>query len=527
MIGNLIDRAIGVFSPAAAVRRVHARNVLNRSYEAAKRTRLNPKTPPNRAADVELSESADIIRGRARALVRDNAYANGVLRAMVRNVVGCGFMPQAQIENANGYNETAEKAFKLWQRRADLAGRLTFAEIQRLAYSEVIEAGEVLIRFVDSARPGSPVPLALEVVEADQFAVDHFSRGINPETGNEVRRGVEVSETGEPVAYWLYTEHPADLNTWKREARRFAASQFLHLFKQQRPGQTRGVSAYAPVLTWLKNLGYYVDNELQSSAVASCFSAAITSHAGPADGGLLPDDGDDSTDVNGNTFDHIEPGMVARLLPGEDITTINPSRAHSEAAAWIDLMLRSMAVGTGLSYERLSRDYSKTNYSSNRASDLEDRREFRPEQEWLIHHLCIPVWERFFVSAVAHDVQGFPSPIEFLSDPDGMLSHNWQAPGWEWVDPAKEQKASADAISSNLSTLADELGKRGKDWREVLKQRAAERKFAEELGLTPVIGQPDSDQPGEENGDDTGGGSDSEKEAEQDAPEARQTSRGS
>ncbi len=75
---NFLDRAIGWFSPAAGVRRAHARKVLQRSYQGAENNRLtNHKRPKNQSADQELlgPHGADSLRAWARALVRDNAYA--------------------------------------------------------------------------------------------------------------------------------------------------------------------------------------------------------------------------------------------------------------------------------------------------------------------------------------------------------------------------------------------------------------------------------------------------------------------
>lgn len=489
MIGELVDNLIGVFSPASAARRVHARHVLNtslrRGYEAANTNRLNANwRTANRSADAELFDSADAIRARARDLVRNNAYARGVQRALVRNVVGCGIKPQARVTEDEPVNAAIETAWEQWQRTADVTGRLSFYQIQSLAYAETLEAGEVLIRYVEPTNRKRRIPFALELVEADRLAADYFVRGINKVTGNEVRRGIEFNSSGEPVTYWLYSSHPNDINSWRVEAKPYPAEQFTHLFRQERIGQTRGVSIYAPVLFWLKNLSYLVENELQASAVASCFTAVIKSMGGGADGGILDTIDSSATDTDGNMFEYIQPGLVARLMPGEEVQVINPQRSHSESQAWIDLMLRSIAVGTGISYERLSRDYSKTNYSSNRASDLEDRREFRPIQDWLISDLCVPVWERWMSVAVNAGIDGFPSPFEFLGDFETWTRHIWQPPGWEWVDPVKEQQASADAIASNQSTLAEELGKRGRDWRDVIDQRSREVQYIQQAGLT-------------------------------------------
>lgn len=489
MIGQLLDHAIGVFAPATAARRVHAREAYRRlskrSYDAAKRDRTNANWfPVNRSADLELLSDAKEIRARARDLVRNNAYARGILRAICRNTVGVGIKPQARTPDEM-VNVALEELFDRWQKSADITGRLSFYEIQRLAMWEVAEAGEVLIHFVESRDRSRPLPLAIELIEADRIADEYlaFRSKLNPDTGNEIRRGIEVDATGVPVAYWLYPSHPNDINTWNTTPQRMPAENFVHLFKVERIGQTRGVSAFAPLVSWLKNLHYYVDNELQASAVASCFTAAIKTMGGPNDLGLSDTLDSDSSDTDGNQFEYLQPGMIARLLPGEEVDVINPSRPNAQADAWINLMLRSMAVGAGLSYERLTRDYSQTNYSSNRASDLEDRREFRTDQQWMITHLCEPVWRRFVISAVQRGMPDMPSRTELLAEFDAWQRHIWQPPGWEWVDPLKEVQASIAAIDANLSTLSDEHGKRGNDWRSQLEQRAKEEAAKLELGL--------------------------------------------
>lgn len=493
MIGAIVDRVVGVFSPAAAAKRTHARAVYNnlskRNYDAAASNRTTSSWRAiNRSADLELLNAAATIRARTRDLVRNNAYARGILRALVRNVISSGIVPQATVANGDTPNEkfntTAESLFARWQLECDVTGRLSFYEMQQLAYRERHEAGEVLIHRVNLPNPRRVLPLALELIDADRLADDRlFPRGVNRDTGNEVRRGVEINAAGQPVAYWIYPHHPNDVNTLHTRPERMDASEFIHLFRQERIGQTRGVSSFAPVIRTLKDLGYYLENELQSSAVASCFAVAVKTISGEADGGLLGSVGDDSTDDRGNRFEHLEPGLVGRLMPGEEIEVINPNRQNAAAGEWLNFLLRQLAVGMGLSYERLTRDYSKTNFSSNRASDLEDRREFEPEQQWLSNSMCRPVWHWFMQSAVSEGKEEFPSPFEFIANYDLWTSHRWQPPGWDWVDPRNQAIATETALKNNLTTLAIEHGKQGRDWREVLKQRSTEKEAAETLGL--------------------------------------------
>lgn len=502
---NLVDKVVGYFSPGKALGRMQDRRAydyalenedkVERAYEAARTHRLNSAwRASNRSADLELQDDADTIRARARDLVRNNAYARGIIRAKVRNVVGAGVRPQARVKSTDGeenetFNELVEKLWDRFQRQVDVTGRQTFYEMQQTIVSEVAEAGEVLVKFVRSSDPSRVVPFALELIDIDRLSDDQLQ--INQENGNEIRRGVEIDASGKTVAYWLYPYHPNDLNTLHVTADRQPAEDFIHLFRTDRVGQTRGISDFAPVVRWLKSLDKYMDNEMTSSTISSCFSAVIKSLSGGADGGILGESTDDGQDQNGNKFEYLEPGLVARLFPGEEIQVVDPGRHQTEAIAWITLMLRSMGVGTGLSYERLTRDYSQTNYSSNRASDLEDRREFRMEQQWLIDHFCIPVWERFLSLAVAIELPEMPTPFEFIADFQRWTEHEWQPPGWEWVDPQKEVTAIEKAVQMNLTTLAKETLKRdGGDYRSNIRQRGKEKKLIEqEIGIEVEDGE--------------------------------------
>ena len=493
MIGELVDKLVGILSPTAEARRSHARRVVKRGYEAARTDRLNSRyNAKNQSADLEMYGDADEIRARSRQLIRDNAYARGVQRAFLRNVVGCGICPKAATDD-EAFNEVANEYWDIFQQESDVTGRQSFYQQETLALSEIIEGGEVLVHHTSSPNRNRLVPYAIELIESDRFdssSALHKRIGSN----NQVRRGVEVNSIGEPVNYWLYESHPNDLNTMWSVSKPHAASEFEHIYKQERVGQSRGVSWYAPVLRWLRDLHYYTENEMQASAVASCFTAAVTTLAGPADGGL-GSGVNASADSDGNEFEFLEPGMVARLLPGEDISVINPARSHADNQVWIDLMIRAIAMGSGVSYERLARDYRNTTYSSNRAGDLEDRREFRPLQDMIGINMVCPVYRRFISACVEVGLPGMPTPNDFISDFHKWTKHEHRPPGWEWVDPLKEVTASVLALENDLTNLELEHGKRGLDTKAVFAGAKRAETLRESSGLAPkpVEAEPDSE----------------------------------
>ena len=231
----------------------------------------------------------------------------------------------------------------------------------------------------------------------------------------------------------------------------------------------------------MRDLGVYVDNEIQASAVASCFGVAVKTET-PI-GSLLPPGGEDTVDDNGNSLEYLEPAMVVRLKPGESIESINPGRPNSASEPWINLMLRGICAGTGTNYEAIAKDFSKTSYSSSRTSKLEDRPRYKRWQNYIVWHFCQPIWDEFCNAAAREGIEGFPSSTELLEDRRKVTPVEWQLPEQEWVDPAGEQTAAGDSIARYMSTYQDELGSRGRSWRATFYQAKKEKKLRMRLGL--------------------------------------------
>lgn len=495
MITRLIDSVVSAVSPVAGLRRQQARRLM-RSYLGAEPSRVSSgRHPKNQPADMELLGpfGADRLRAWAREFVRNNAYAWGVVDTIVSSVVGCGIKAQSVVETPAGddiedINDIRDKVWTDWCEVCDINGRLTLDEMQALAKREIVEAGECIIRVIRTPSKKyrgilRPVPLALQLIEADQLAgdKDNYAMGLAPHAENRIVRGVEVDDTGKPVAYWIYEDHPLQPYAVSRTPKRIPASEIIHLFRQDRIGQTRGVTWFAPVVAPIRDLATYLDNELQASAIASCYTMAIKTETPMGD--LLDPDGGEVVDVAGNSITHVEPGLIVKLRPGESVEGINPGRPASGAEPWINLILRQIAVGTGLSFETVARDYSGTTYSASRTSQLEDRRRFRCWQQYLIRHMLQPIWDAFFDSAAISGIDGFPTSEDLLNDRRKAAPVEWQTPEWEWVDPQTEQSAAQSSIDNFMSTYQSELGSRGKNFRQVFYQRAKEDRLRRELGL--------------------------------------------
>lgn len=454
-----------------------------RMYQGARVSRLTTDWITNStSADAEIEGSLKRLRNRSRQLVRDNDYARQAIRAVKNNVVGTGIRMQAQVRMQRGggrldkpVNDAIEYAWREWGKKqtCNTAGRLSFHEIERLAIGAMAESGEVFIRMVRQPFGGSRVPFALEVIESDLLDDDYTGR--STVAGNEWRMGIEVDEWGRPVQYAFLTKHPGDSPfrgpVGAQRHRLIPASEILHLYLVERPGQTRGVPWLATAIQRLHHLAGYEEAEVIRARASSALMGFITSDEGELQGDEVYDH---------ERVSNFEPGVFKYLAPGESVTVPQLDAPDGQFEPFLRAMLRAMAAGVGCSYESISRDFSQTNYSSSRLSLLEDRDHWRALQQYLVEHFHQPVFEAWLEMAVLSGVLNLPV---YEADPERYRQVRWMPRGWSWVDPAKEVDAYREAVRCGFKTQAQVIAELGGDLEELMLQRKVEVEMAEELEL--------------------------------------------
>jgi lambda family phage portal protein len=168
---------------------------------------------------------------------------------------------------------------------------------------------------------------------------------------------------------------------------------------------------------------------------------------------------------------------------GEDVKFPQPGRPNVAAPLFLATILRLIGMSRGLSYETVTRDISKTNYSSHRGGQLEDRKTFKRKQKKLITKFCDRVYEQWFLEAAV--LSGKLQLSNFFDEKAQRryMKHRWSTPGWQWVDPVKEVQAVEHQLSLGIATLAEVCGEQGKDWYEVVRERQREIETCREMGI--------------------------------------------
>jgi lambda family phage portal protein len=412
--------------------------------------------------------SAATVAARAAHFALNDPRGARIVETLVANIVGTGIVPRSQ-HPSETVRARLHRDWSAWTDRADVEGRGDFYLLQSLAARDLVVFGEALF-LLGSEVSGAPILRRLHPEQLDRSLTRRLA------DGGVIVQGVEFDPSGRIVAFHIRPVMPGDpLAGLALAPVREPASGVLHLFRPLMPGQVRGLSWFAPVLLSAKELDALLDAMLVRAKVAAMHVGVVTSPDG-----AVSWDGDQSGEALDVT---LEPGSMPVLPPGRQIEFMDiPDQGG--ASALLTETLRAIAVGTGVTYEQLSGDYSRVNYSSERSAKLE----FRRTIEGIQHHVmvfgfCRPVWNRFVRWQV---LTGTVSAAAYLADAASFDGAKWLPPAWPWVDPQNEATAAEIALRNNLRSRSEIIAERGYDAEDVDAEIAADRARLAALGIAPV-----------------------------------------
>lgn len=437
-----------------------SKNVKKRKYEGAARGRRGAGWITGSGdANAQIKGDLSTLRERSRDLRRNNPYAHKIIEVITNNVVGKGLITDVK-------PESLERPWKDWAKSTacDYDGRHDLKGLQRLIMDAVVESGEVLIRkrYVS----GMKYPIQYQVLEAD-FLDSTFLKSPKV-SGNYVIQGIEFNSDGKRVGYHIYEAHPGSYdrinNTLKSNF--IPADEIIHVFRQERPGQVRGVPWMAPSMMRLKDLDDYEDAQLMKQKVAACFTAFVHDIDGAQDG-------DDNSTIDADEAARIQPALIEHLPPGKTISFASPPSVENYKE-FISSQLRAISAGVGISYESFSGDLSEVNFSSARMGWLEMGRNIDSWREALIinHFLKVVVADfKFMMELMGTKV---PDEATFTHIP----------PRREMIDPAKEVDAMLTLVRAGFDSRSAVIASLGRDPDEVYKSLKDDNDEADKLGLT-------------------------------------------
>ena len=505
---------IGVFStPADSA-------IVGSSYEAAQKFgHLANWEARIRPANAEIVPDKGLMDARVRDMGRNEGTFAGIVKLSKDHIVGQQYLLNAKPNSAvlfgrddeeweTAFSEEVESKFMLWaespnnwpdaSRQNSLYGQI------RLALTSYVLSGEVLASSEWMPDDGRPFRSAMLMLDPDRLC--------NPNGNNfapNIVGGVERDRRGAPIAYHILDRHPGEprgSKQWRRVMARKPSGRpyILHIFEQQRPDQARGISALVSALSSLKMLSEFRKVELQRAVVAATYAATIESDLPSGD--IWTAMGADAENQPLETYLSTYLGAAAELndaskhlridgvriptlMPGSKLNIQHPGAASPLGADFETSMLRHVAAALGVSYEQLSRDFSKTNYSSGKAAMGETERHLAAQKKQVadrtasfLYRLWLEeAYETGQIEALKRRQIG---PFYSGLTTDALASCEWIGAGRGQVDELKETQAAMLRLRGGLSTYEDEIARiHGADWRKLIKQRLREKTILEKLDL--------------------------------------------
>jgi len=463
----------------------------------------------------------DDVVARQRDMGRNNGWAAGARQSQIDNIIGANWMlacePNWQAlgladmpdDDKDAFGETVEEAFDEWANDPgcwiDAGRRVTFIGLLRQAFSSWWDSGEHLsvAHWLEERIGPGRAHMATAVQEINP---DRLSNPNGEMDSAERRNGIDLGAHGEPLAYWIRKSHPFDpflfasSFDWERLAREddFGRPIVMHGFLTDGDGMTRGVSPMTPVVEAFRLNDVKERATLKADLLNTLLAATIETQSGLDTEALETIFGVKTpTAVNGQPeFAIPGPQMqladrtrLIRMPVGTSLKFSNPTQPGAGYEPFINATLRRIAAGLGMSFEELSRDFSKTNYSSARASLLGAWKAITGRSAFLERTKANPIYALWFEEAVDRGIVELPSlrrnggADSFYAKRSAWLRCAWIGPGRGHVDPVKERQAYQIGRETGTDSLQSANAEQGRDWRKTARQIARETRFLARLGV--------------------------------------------
>lgn len=409
----------------------------------------------NRAPDIDNNtQTRATIRNRARYEAQNSTYARGITLTIANDTIGTG--PRLQVlTNNKGLNQQIERDFQRWSQAVGLPEKLRLARM-----AKAID-GEVLIELVTNMNINNPVKLDLALYEADYLVSP--TKEINSDKHYD---GIDFDTYGNPTRYWLLDSHEAvgGFSSIMAKPKPHDASNVIHYFRPDRPGQRRGVSEIQSALELFNMLRCYTKSVLDAAETAANHAVLLYTQG-------LPDQEPD--DVAPWYEESMTRNMMKALPYGWDARQLKPEQPTNTYKEFKNEIINEIARCLNVPFNVAALNSSDYNYASGRLDHQTYFRALEVETKFIESLILSKIYQLWIME------YGYVRGLNYASD----FNYRWYWDGHPHVDPQKEANAQKTRLENMTTTLAEEYAAQGMDWETALEQLAAEKQKMKELGL--------------------------------------------
>lgn len=425
--------------------------------------------------DADNATRSELVR-KSRWFEKNDAIAQRLAELFVEFTVGPNGPPIVPASSDDEWNQRASDYLYEWYPMADLSTRFGYGGLMTTAAWRRFFDGEYfLLKTGENGRP------RVQGISGHRVGTPP---DLYEQEGRTIIEGVKIDSRGRPEGYYIQEGINADNFTFK------TTNQVIHIFEPESPGQYRGLPLLTPVINDLNDLNDLQLFEMRAAKEASSIATVLKTPAGEfGAAGKIKEAfmATKSRDVNGvetmeqqsRYISQRTGGRNVAIPTGSELDVLTSDRPTVTQQWHWQYVAQRVCIGTGIpmllvfpssiqgTIGRGEYDLAATYFRSRHAP-------FAMAASQL--HLFVIGLARF-------------SDLRIADAPADWTRASIRAPRAPNVDVGRNAAAAQSDVDACLSTLEEQFGQRGLDWREQVTQRGREEQFidsvAEKLGLSP------------------------------------------
>lgn len=472
------------------------------------------------------------LRQRSLQLFRENPYAVGIIRRIIRNEIFTGIVPDAiplgniiwpdmdDTERTNRATELGEMIttyFNLYgddHEVFDYKKQQTFGEFQAQVRMEALLCGDGIV--VSRINPVTNLP-CWEWINGNHIRTP---MGYIPPKGYYIKHGVEMDAAGRHVAYHVERMVNGQLENYRvpvygPQSGRIQAKM---VYGTERViDDVRSIPILACMLYMLKDIDRYRDAEQRAAVVnamlpmfikrpssVSVGSRPTAAFTIPArlDGIAVPPPVNGLVDAPKPNIAGMMPGTVFEdLAPGEEPVSFNTNRPNVNYKAFeeaiLDVFCWVLEIPPEIGVMKFTNSFSASRQANNEFEIYLKYRTYKNAKDF-----CQLIYREFVVQAVITGQLQLPGFIYALVDPkewrkkDAWLNCAWSGVSRPSVNMLQDVQAAKEAIDLGISTFDIQARKiSGMSHRAVIQRLRKEYDAMDQLGIVPSVKETTSGNP--------------------------------
>lgn len=463
------------------------------------------------------------LRKRSVQLFKENSYARGAIRRLLRNQIYTGLNLESNpVPEVLGISEDflldwAEKVeinFNLWAKdkvQCDWHQEKTLSELAHDAQQTAMVSGDCLVILRINKKTGLP---AIQLIDGSNVQ-SSFTQKLKK--GNYVSNGIEYNQQGRRVAFWINIKDRTGNNLDIKQKRIAAFGE-----KSGRPiawmiygsdkllHENRGEPILSAILYNIKELDRNRDSEQRAATINANIPLFVKKNkpgpgSNPIGTGAIRKDTATVTDSNGQTrrfnISNNLPGMVPdELTEGEEIISFNSQRPNQGYSKFEETIINAFAWCLEIPPEIL-RLLFQSNFSASRQAN----NELNIMLQYFFNKFGLNFYQsiyedHLFASLLRGDIQA-EGLIEAKINNDFLIVKAWTNAEWSGlsrpsVDISKDAKAAETTIGLRVADY-DHWSRRitGMSFRNTIQKIARQTKLMERVGITSSVDENNNGEP--------------------------------